>query len=113
VGSKKLNQNRMTAAEIGNVGERHVEAWLKARNYACNRNTQLPGSTDIEATGSANLLVQVKTAMQPEAPAELSPAEIANIKSRASRTSRQAWLAQVTIDVSGRLIRDIRWTQLN
>src|SRR5260370_7255839 len=63
----------LTAAQIGNIGEIYVTRWLQGMNYACHQNTQLPGSTDIEATGVVNkLLVQVKTAVYPNSPAFLS-----------------------------------------
>ncbi len=48
----------MTPAEIGNLGERYATKWLESNGYSCYRNTQQPGSTDIEARGSSkNILV--------------------------------------------------------
>jgi Holliday junction resolvase len=103
----------MEPAEIGNVGERHVEEYLRNRGYTCNRNTQLPGSTDIEAShSSAKLLIQAKTAVHPEMPADLRPDELRNIKSRAAALGREAWLAQVTINPAGQLVKDIQWRKL-
>jgi Holliday junction resolvase-like predicted endonuclease len=104
----------LTAAEIGYYGERHATAWLTANGYSCYQNTQLPGSTDIDATSSkASLYVQVKTAVSPNSPAELSADERKAIVARANRNNRQAWLAQVTIDENGDLIGKITWTKLN
>jgi hypothetical protein len=104
----------LTAAEIGYSGERHATAWLTANGYACYQNTQLPGSTDIDATGSnKSLYVQVKTAVSPNWIAGLSAEEKNAIVARANRNNREAWLAQVTIDADGNLIGEITWTKLN
>lgn len=63
----------MTPAEIGSYGERHVTASLQSIGYHCYRNTQQPGSTDIEARGtSKSLLVQVKTGLAPNPVPSLS-----------------------------------------
>lgn len=104
----------MTSAEIGNIGERYVTAWLRAKGYTCYRNTQLPGATDIEATGyDKSLLVQVKTAVSPNSPAYLTAEELNGIVSRANRSRKEAWLARVTINDEGNLLGDIKWTKLN
>src|SRR5260370_20529966 len=82
-----------TAAKIGNIGEIYVTRWLQGMNYACHQNTQLPGSTDIEATGVVNkLLVQVKTAVYPNSPAFLSAEEKKTIVARPYRLRRQSSL---------------------
>src|SRR5258708_1402210 len=104
----------LTAAQIGNIGEIYVTRWLQGMNYACHQNTQLPGSTDIEATGVVNkLLVQVKTAVYPNSPAFLSAEEKKAIVARAKRPRRQAWLAQLQINNQGGLVGDIAWAKLN
>jgi hypothetical protein len=103
----------VTPAEIGSIGEGHVTAWLQSRGYSCYRNTQLPGSTDIEANGQVGLLVQVKTAVYPLPPAELSNEEQRNIVARANRSGRQAWLARVNINNVGSLVGQINWKRLN
>jgi hypothetical protein len=104
----------MTSAEIGNYGERHVTAALVALNYKCTRNTQQPGSTDIEARASrANLLVQVKTGLKPNQASSLSADEQRNIVSRAAKLGYEAWLAQLQINDKGELVGRIVWTQLN
>ncbi len=100
----------MDAAQIGQYGEQHVAAWLRQRGYTVNRNTRLPGSTDIEADGKETILVQVKTAVSPSEPSYPSSDEIRNIKSRASNTNRTAYVAQVTIDSAGILAGEIKWT---
>lgn len=104
----------MTSQEIGTAGEQIVGSWLKQNGYSVIVNTNLPGSTDIEANGTkVNLLVQVKTAEHPNEPQMPSSDEIRNIKSRASNTSRQAWIAQVKIDSTGQLMGNIIWTNLS
>jgi hypothetical protein len=109
----------MTAAEIGSIGERHATAALQAQGWSCYRNTQLPGSTDIEATTTdgrgtviKRLLVQVKTAVTPNAPADLTADDKRAIISRANRNNAEAWLAQVKIDSSGGSL-GIAWTRLS
>jgi hypothetical protein len=104
----------MTPAEIGAAGEQHATTWLTANGYACHRNTQLPGSTDIEATSlQAKLLVQVKTGLSPGSAPELSGDERRNITSRASNLGHEAWLAQMQVDRKAALVGQIRWTKLN
>lgn len=103
----------MTSAEIGNIGERHVTAWLQSKGYRCHRNTELPGSTDIEADGPARLVVQVKTAVYPNSPANLNDDEQRGIAARANRNQRQAWLAQLVIRDEGTVIGNVFWTRLN
>lgn len=103
----------MTPGDIGAFGERIVTAWLTAKGYQCYRNTQQPGSTDIEARGQPSLLVQVKTGLYPNQPPVLSATERGNITSRATRLGYQAWLAQVQINSQGQQVGEIRWEKLN
>lgn len=89
--------------------------WLKAKGYRIDRwDTQSPGSTDIEASGTAKrLLVQVKSALAPNQPAVLSGDEIAKIKSRAGKVGAEAWQAQVQLDSQLRQAGEIKWAKLN
>jgi hypothetical protein len=104
----------LTAAQIGNIGEVYTTRWLQGHGYACHQNTQLPGSTDIEATGALNkLLVQVKTAVYPNSPVSLTAEQKKAIVTRANRLGRQAWLAQLQINSQGGLVGDIAWAKLN
>jgi hypothetical protein len=110
----------MTSAEIGNYGERYATAWLQSKGFSCYRNTQLPGSTDIEATikdvygkVTKGLLVQVKTAVSPNSPGYLTADEKKGIVARANRNSYEAWSAQVSIDSSGNQLGEIKWAKLN
>jgi len=104
----------LTAAEIGNYGERHVTNWLSAKGFRCYQNTQQPGCTDIDAKGNPTcLFVQVKTAIYPSLPASLSADERTAIVRRANNNNREAWLAQVSVSKDGNLIGEITWTKLN
>ena len=103
----------MKPAEIGNYGERLVENFLRAEGYRCERNTQLPGSTDIEAyKGEEILLIQVKTALFPNKPDDLSSDERRNLSSRASKIGAKPGLAQLQINEQGKLVGKIRWKKL-
>jgi hypothetical protein len=104
----------MTSAEIGNYGERHATAALQAKGWQCYRNTQQPGSTDIEArSGGRGLLVQVKTGLAPGKAPDLSSDERRNISSRASSLGYEAWSAQLQINAQGQLVGQIQWQKLN
>jgi hypothetical protein len=110
----KENNYMLTAADIGIAGERHATSWLRANGWQCYRNTQLPGMTDIEATGATrSLLVQVKTAVYPNTAAYLTANEKNAIVARANRNGKEAWLAQLQINREGSLVGNISWTKLN
>ncbi len=103
----------MESGHIGGYGERAVEAGLVADGWVCRRNTQLPGSTDIEAgKDGRRILVQVKTGMIPNAPPAMSGDEVRNIKSRATKLAREPWLAKVQINSLGQRVGPIRWEYL-
>ena len=101
----------LSTSQIGTIGENHAARWLVARGYKTNVNTKLPGSTDIEADGQEKILVQVKTAVHPMQPSMPSSDEIRNIKSRATKLGRTAYVALVLIDGQGNLIGDITWSK--
>lgn len=104
----------LTAAEIGTAGEMHTTSWLRGKGWRCYRNTQLPGATDIEATsGAKSILVQVKTAVYPNSPADLSADEKRAIVVRANRLGIEAWLAQLQVNREGAMLGGITWTKLN
>ncbi len=109
-----------TEVEIGSAGESVVNAWLIKNGYRTNLDTRQPGSVDIvavkpliEAVGSqASLLVQVKTALSPNTPADISSDELRNINAQAARLGFHSWLAQVVVDSNLRPIGDIAWRKL-
>lgn len=104
-----------SAVKIGHTGESLVVTYLKAKGYRITSwDTQGPGATDIEASGTqATLLVQVKTAVWPNNPVGLNSQERQALASRASRKRAQAWEAKVTLDSSLRLVGEIAWRKLN
>jgi len=104
----------LTPADIGNLGERHATAALQGKGWKCYRNTQQPGSTDIEARGDNNkgLLVQVKTGLAPNPSPDLSAEERRNITARATRLGYEPWLAQLQINAQGQLVGSINWSKL-
>jgi Holliday junction resolvase-like predicted endonuclease len=110
----EIVNRKLTAAEIGEIGERHVTAWLAAKGWTCYRNTQQSGATDILTTaGSPALLVQVKTALWPNVAGWPSAEERKAIVARANYNNREAWVAQLQINNDGALIGAIGWTKLN
>lgn len=102
-----------SVVQIGQAGERIVAAWLATKGYRTNVDTKLPGSTDIEASGTnTSLLVQVKTAVSPNMAATLSSEELRNIKSRAASLGWEAWEARVQLDLKLKLASEILWRKL-
>ena len=100
----------MTTVEIGNAGEQHVEHFLQSKNYqTVIRDTKQAGSTDITANG---IRVQVKTAVVPEEPSEVTEAEKTAIKNKAAVTHAEAWLAYVQIKNNKELNKPIRWVKV-
>lgn len=100
--------------DVGSAGEKAVVDELKSKGWIILRwDTNLPGSTDIEAqSGSKKILVQVKSAIAPNEPPVLSPQEESNIKSRATRIGAEAWEAKVWLNSNLTLIK-IDWRKLN
>jgi Holliday junction resolvase-like predicted endonuclease len=105
-----------TSSDVGQAGESAVVAELKKLGYRITSwDTQGPGATDIEAASSmTTLLVQVKTAVSPNAPASLSGDERRAITARALRKGAEAWEARVFL--ANRLllpVAKIAWQKLN
>src|SRR5258708_39296993 len=112
--ARRLQGAMSTQVKTGQAGEHIVARELAAKGYRTNLDTKGPGSTDIEARGTnASLLVQVKTAVSPNAPAGLSSDEERNIKSRAARLGYQAWEAKLQVDSGLSMVGTIAWRQLS
>ena len=104
----------MTPDEMSRHGGRHVTAWLTDKGYQCKQDTQLPGSTDIEARSDRdNRLIQVKTALVPNRPSGLSLDEARDLAARARHLGYEAWCAKVQIGPQGQRVGDIIWIKLN
>ena len=103
-----------SAPDIGRAGERHAVDWLRAEGYSIMKwNTQTSGLIDIEAKSSSKrLLVQVKAALYPNTPAQLSAEEAEAITSRAARLGAQAWEARVQVDSNLDLIGNVQWRKI-
>jgi len=99
---------------VGLAGEKAVVNQLKSNGWTINNwDTSQPGSTDIDAqSGSNRRLVQVKSAVTPYDPPELSPEEEGNIKSRATKIGAEAWEAKVWLDAGLNPVT-IKWRKLN
>jgi hypothetical protein len=104
----------LTRTAIGQAGEHIVARDLVAKGYWTNIDTKSPGATDIEAHGSTtNLLVQVKSAVAPNFPADLSSEEEGRIRLRATLLGWEAWSARVQLDSWLNRVGDIIWRKLN
>jgi hypothetical protein len=103
----------LNTTEIGAAGEKIVNAWLLQNGYNTDLDTRQPGSTNIQAVSQkASLLVQIKSSVAPNVPADLSTDEMRNIKARTLPIGFQAWQVKVTIDSQLRLIGSIQWNHL-
>jgi Holliday junction resolvase len=101
------------SGDIGAAGEKHATAALIEKGWTCVQNTQQAGATDIQATaGGKTMLVQVKTAVCPAFPADISPEERTRITGRAARNGYEAWLCQVRLNPNGSLAW-INWQKLS
>jgi hypothetical protein len=104
----------LTHTAIGQAGERAVALELMAMGYITNVDTRSPGSTDIEAIGlTANLLVQVKSAVAPNFPADLSNEEQGKIRLRAALLGWEPWSAKVQLDPWLNKVGNIIWRKLS
>lgn len=99
------------STNLGAIGEAFVVGWLRAKGYIIDVwDTKLPGSCDIDCHSSdRRLLVQVKTAIQPNEPAFLSSEEAEKLRSRASNNYAEAWEARVFLRDTKTLTKDIVW----
>ncbi len=104
----------MTAADIIESGQRHVEAYLTGTGYHCHHGMAHHGSVDIEARGEEdNLYVHVVATLAPHEAPELTTGDCARVLSRAMTLGYDSWMAKVQIGPEGELVGDIQWVQLN
>ena len=111
--AERRPQFALTETEIGQAGERILTQILRHTCHNVKQGIRLPFARGIEADrDGVGYLVQVKTALAPNSPDDLSPNEAYNIKSRARLTNRTALLAKVTINAEGLRVGDIEWSKL-
>lgn len=90
----------MEPADIGAKGERLIVAAFRAKGCNVEWNTAGPGATDIKVDGrerGERLLIQVKTAIAPNEPAEPTAEERAAIRARAKTLGYTALVAYVVL----------------
>ena len=105
---------KLTPAQIGQFGKKHVEGWLHISGYTMGAVNELPGMLEIEADHpTAKMLVHLKTALMPTAPKNFSPEEVQNLKARAVAGGRKPYAAKIRIDPAGRLVGGVQWQNLN
>jgi hypothetical protein len=99
----------LTPAEIGNFGERHATAALQAAGRQCYRNTQQPGSTDIEARGQNKMILdRARAKCHPRTAVGRAPQHY-----RACIGPGYEALEQFQINGQGELVLSIDWSKLN
>ena len=105
----------LKAAEIAQTGEKLVEEWLSENGFINVRiNTDQDGSNAIEANGSIeNILVHIRTAIQPARPGIISDDERARIKGTAESQGHKAYVAYVIIDADKNVVGEISWERLS
>jgi len=95
------------------AGERAAVSWLESKGFTIAKwETRTPGSADIEAKSGKHLLVQVRTAVQPEDPPSLTSEDEEGIISRAAKIDAEAWEARVQLDANLQLQGKIKWRKL-
>jgi hypothetical protein len=104
----------MTATvQAESVGERLVALWLAERGYSTNATARTNGSADIEVRGPRNsMLVQVRSALAPDAPTPISPDEERRIQARAQQMGLEAWEARVQLNSQLQQVGEIQWRRL-
>ncbi|HMK05148.1 MAG TPA: hypothetical protein VK489_13180 [Ferruginibacter sp.] len=105
----------LSLAEIELAGENHVELWLARNGYTNIEKEILPSKeTEIKATGTVeNILVQMRTFLEPHRPFKLSEYAIDKFTRRAVNLSRVAYIAYIVIDNNKDLVGEINWERLS
>lgn len=104
---------RKSEAEIGAIGEKLVGLHFESQGLSTNIDTKGPGKTDVEVrNGRLFAIIQVKTGVYPNEPADLSKEEIAAIKRRAGQLECDALGAKVQLDKEYNLKGEIKFQEL-
>jgi hypothetical protein len=105
---------RPTEAATTEAALRLAVAFLQSKGFATTaQNT--PGVPPLIAAvkGNLRMLVQVRAAMAPSAPADLTAEEIGRLKATATPMGQVPWQAKVTVDSYGQQVGGIDWRRLD
>jgi len=102
-------------SEIAQAGEKLVEEWLSENGFInVVNNGGENGNEAIEANGSIeNILVHVRTHVQPFRPTRVIEEERNKIKATAENLGRKAYVAYVVIDNEKNIVGEIGWERLS
>lgn len=100
---------------IKETGEKLVEKWLTENGYTdVQKETLLLNEQGLKACGTVeNILVQIRTFIQPNRVFKMSDYEIDILTRRAVKLSLVAYVAYVVLDSSGNLAEEIQWERLS
>jgi len=101
--------------DIAHAGEKLVEGWLSQNGFVNVINNTIDGSSNaIEANGSIeNILVHVRTHVQPFRPGRVMEEDRNKIKATAENLGRKAYVAYVIIDADKNIVGEISWERLS
>jgi len=102
-------------SDIAHTGEKLVEEWLSENGFVnVLISADETGNNAIEANGSIeNILVNVRTHVQPFKPARISDDDRSKIKIAAEKLGRKAYVAYLVIDGEKNIVGDIGWERLS
>jgi hypothetical protein len=101
-------------SDIAQTSEKLVEQWLSENGFInVLINAAENGSSAIEANGSIeNILVYVRSHVQPFRPGRLNEEDRNKIKTSAESLGRKAYVAYLVIDADKNIVGDISWERL-
>ncbi len=103
----------ISADTIGRIGESWVVSHLAKLEFTIKHDTKLQGPADIEAIKPEHhLLIQVKTALEPNEPADLTAEDAASLQVRAKALSAIPLLAQLVVNKKGQRVGPIRFSEV-
>ena len=102
-------------SDIAQAGEKLVEEWLSENGFVnVINNPREEATSAIEANGSIeNILVQVRTYLEPLRPGRISDEDRSNMKAVADSLGRKAYVAHLVIDSDKNIMGEISWERLS
>ena len=102
-------------SDIAQAGEKLVEEWLGENGFINVVNNPVEdGTAAIEANGSIeNILVHVRTHVQPSRPEKIVDEDRNKIKATAESVGRKAYVAYIVIDADKNMVGEISWERLS